>query len=662
MDDRKNTPLADEVLNIFKVFSDNRHDDEAKWNRNYDAYKRINSRRWKNKDEEKEFWESDTNVGIARGKITSAYALAVDLMLRGGKFPFSLVPSPYSPEPAEDKDDTAAEEMENLIHEQLAATNADRVLMRNILAAAVYGQTWAKRKIHIVRREGHQRVAGADGADLWEMYRIELAVPGTEYVSTWNIFPDYECDDLRESSGIFHRQHMSPYQLRNMKKQPLWLKKEIDAVIKDNKGEITSGSGEEDSDTVAPSVRDLPSRRRSIRVLEFWGRCSRRNVEKFEATLRRKDADISALPGDEEEHAGDEVEVMVCIAGERIVRYARTEPDDRPFYRAYWEADLDSVGGTGVADNTEALDHIVNGAVQSFEDNKKLSGNVILALKERMLANPLKKLKPGTIVQLDETCADVRQAIQPVIIPDVGESLISLIQLAEKFNDDSSQIPKISQGISTRTPQTAFEISIQNEQAGKYMGSVVKNFDEGLIEPEITDIYKYNMADPDLHSGKGDYVVHAQGFAAFQNRVERMQALSQYLSIIMQNEKFARTAKFREINEQIARGLDLDAADLMISREEEEQIEAQEQQMQAEAMQQQQAGAQQGAAALQAAEALKSAVAESEIALAQAKIEDMRQRRKLDTAKLIAEGEKTPAPAPIPQTLPELQFNDEGEE
>ena len=221
----------------------------------------------------------------------------------------------------------------------------------------------------------------------------------------------------------------------------------------------------------------------------------------------------------------------------------------------------------------ECAQKIVNGSVRAFEDGKKMSANVILAIKERYLLKTPATITPGMKLLLDESCQDARQAVQSVVIPDVTESLLSLIELGLRFAEEDSMVPRVVQGLSSEGKETAFEVGKRAEMAGKYMANVVRNFDEYLIEPIVTDFYDWNMGDPMLTRGKGSYTVKALGFTSYQDRVDRIDRLMKFAQIVFSNESFAREARAHEFVKEIATALDCDP-DQYLKSEEEKQAEA----------------------------------------------------------------------------------------
>jgi len=609
--------LAIYITELYSNWEQNRRELEEKWQKNLDAFRCELQNFWKNNGEKKD-WQSDTFVGLTRQKIITGYSLVMDILLQSGKLPFSLSLSPHSeseiknaavdssvgmdaaddsrgttrvqemfarsstsgkPQSPEDIDDAIAR-MKKLIDQQLREAKVDKTIMKEIMACAIYGEAFAKKTVVDVE---HSRFV--EDHDEWEYIKKVKEVPGVQYSSLWNIFRDLENDDLRESVGIIERQLVSAYWLEGLKHDEYSDSDAIARVIKTEKSSDSETNRTDYETTLEPKLRNLTYRGNNIRYLEFWGRVPATLVESFEKLKDKKSPNVFEVP----EYDGREIEVMVCVAGsgDEIVRFARINKEDRPYYRVVWEDNVGDIGGTGIADNTEVMQKVVNGAMQAFEDNKKLSGNVIIGTKPRMIEDDDddKGLYPGKEYKLAEECLDVRQALHSIVIPDVGASLLDVLNVAERYLDDSSMIPKISQGISSKGAATAYEVSIQNESAGKYMAGVVRNFDEYLIEPIVFDFYKENMEDPDVKIPKGDYSVKSEGFVAFKNKIILLSSLQHLLAVVSGNEFFATQVKPRELLESIMMANNLDPAKYMKTLEEMQALDEERRQSSEAAMQ-----------------------------------------------------------------------------
>ena len=148
----------------------------------------------------------------------------------------------------------------------------------------------------------------------------------------------------------------------------------------------------------------------------------------------------------------------------------------------------------------------------------------------------------------------------------------------ERYADEQSHIPKLSQGFAPdkQKPNTAFEMNQLLTNAGKYLGGVIKNQDEGLIEPIVNDMYQYNMEDPES-KGKGNFIAKALGFTSFQDKVVRTRNLQQFLTILLSHQMTMQEGKIDGILEEVAKSMDLEKRQVLKSIKE-KQEEAQRQQ------------------------------------------------------------------------------------
>jgi len=226
---------------------------------------------------------------------------------------------------------------------------------------------------------------------------------------------------------------------------------------------------------------------------------------------------------------------------------------------------------------------------------------------------------------LAEECQDANKAFQQISIENRGREVLELLALVEKYIDQDSMVPKISQGIKIERQETAYEASQRLSQAGKYMGSVIRNGDEGLIEPIVTDFYKYNMEDPAVRRGKGNFVVKALGFSSFQDRIVRATKIQQLLTLLLSSPLLQADWKIGKLGDELAKSYDIDPDEFKKTAEEK------------------QAEAQMRAEAEQAAAAMQQEAAAAEVGKTQAQAEAIRTKAVTDAAKVELEAEKAEA-------------------
>ena len=144
--------------------------------------------------------------------------------------------------------------------------------------------------------------------------------------------------------------------------------------------------------------------------------------------------------------------------------------------------------------------------------------------------------------------------------------------------------PKMMQGERAKqAPKTAFESSQLLESANKQQGQIIKNIDEGHIEPDVESIYHYEMLTNPDEKIKGPFEAQATGFAAYNDKIRKGQAVQQLFGMFMGNDKTAILVKVDKNMRELYKLRDLDPDQFMLSEKEVEAEKAQAQAMAAQA-------------------------------------------------------------------------------
>jgi hypothetical protein len=575
---------------LYDNWKRDKKDLELKYEDNLNAFNAVSKGKWK--IEEGEGWRSKTFIKKTKIKVLAAYAMIIDILLQGGRIPFALVPSPWDkvvfedlPEQEQEPIKDAIGDMEGLIRQQFLDCRADLELMKNVFAAAIYGETYTKWFVHDVVRRNYQPIQFAPDINNQDQYvRYEkqqqiVVAPAWAYVPVWNIFRDLETNNIQAGTGIIERNMVSKYDLFGRKGQPLWIDKALKHAIEEAADEGgPQHEGKSDTSSLPPNLRDIKHRSKVIEEGEFWGRVPTQIVEEFEWKLKKNEGkSVDRDRFEISDFDGDETEIMSVFSGNEITRYVRNVDGYRPYCRAEWEMKLDQIGANGVADNMEDVQMVINGLIRSLEDNIKLSANVMLAIKKDQFAPGEKgEIKPGKRWEMSEEVEDVRKALQQVLVTPVSRELFAGIPLFERFADEATMLPRITQGMvaEKQKPDTLGEVNILQANAGKYFGSVLKNIDEGLTEPMVTWNYEYNMEDPNIQRGKGNFIAKAMGFNSFQDKFIRGESMRRLLGLVISDEKLAGNWKTEKLVSEIAKTDDLDP-DEFEKTDEEKQKEAQ---------------------------------------------------------------------------------------
>lgn len=584
--------LEKEIAELFQTYSNNRAQSlEDKWLDAYNAFHRISdpSKSWKTG--EGDDWRSDAYLGATKQKVMAAVAIINDVLVQNGKINYALEASAVEKEMLEkqglpeDSLDDDIEVMKALMDDQLERAKADRKLISLALSAAVYGRGFFYVSLEDWVKGGWRRVPGTETIEMevFERYEERLTSPSWTVMSTWDVFWDLEAENPREGKGIFHRTFVDKYDMARLKKgdDPWRVPDAVDKVLKEAKE-----STQDTSETSSPKVDSIQTTMRNLKHVKMWGRVCSKELKDF-LSSHGMDAEPFDLEGVDE---NDETEVYVELGGKDLT-ILRIAPADEVLGHAVfsveWDDSLDSVWSTSVADNCVDTQHILNGVFRALVDNMNLSGNSMVAVKEELLEEPLKNPKPGKVVRIDPECQDVRQAIQGVIFPDVSTGLLNTLSVVAQYLEDDSNVPRIQQGQEASRAETAFSMSRRLEGSGKYFARVVRNFDSSVVDA-LTWLYFYNMLDPEVDAGKGDYEVVVKGFSTFQNRVTRLNSMLQFLNVAMAHPEAYKYLKLDFIFRGLAELLDLDPQQVALTPDE---IRAREEQEAAAAQAEQEAAA-----------------------------------------------------------------------
>jgi hypothetical protein len=583
---------------------------EPKLRANYDAVTNQAELVKKWKKGEAEGWRSDTWIGFVRVKVWSFYSILLDTVLKAGKIPFTLDPSPYDESYMDQNQlaqrDSRIEKMKDKIESQLTVRSADREYMKKWLSGGYYGMAFSKFNIEEVWSTEFRQVDMGLGdvgnylstEELSQYVRYETVreaedVPGFNYVSVWNMVWDMEGDSLQTNDGYAEHIASSAYDLRQLIGKLGYLDESIKEVIEKQKNDDRQNNTEE-GPSEYPGKDQLYARKQKFRRYEFYMRAPKVLCESFEKDIKSKKGDVIHMRSllmeyDDIEESGDDIEIMGEICNGEIIRYIRNDTGERSHNMWVVETNLDETTGTGIADNMDSVQSSLVGMIRAFEDNKKLSANVTSAVKKRYFNNPsqLDDVVPGKSYDIADSCDDVRKAIFPIIFPDVGESLLSGINLMMQLKDDVSMIPTIMQGFSLpkQKTDTAYELKQLTEMAGKYIGQAIRNNDEQFIEPEIRRIYEYNMIYGEDNDCKVNCKVKANGFTSFQNKEIRGMRMKEALALFVSNEFLLPEIKIRPHLDVIYESMDEDPEKFLMSEEEKAEEAQNRANMEAEAQQ-----------------------------------------------------------------------------
>lgn len=535
---------------------------------------------------EGEGWRSKVFVRLTKMKVVSGVSQVVDPYFQGGMIPYGLSPTPVpedmmgqllQPADAESR----ARKMKDKIDDILVQCKMRKLQETSILERAIYGVSVLKAPI--IRSKSVPRyryvVPGLEQfpelanypeiVDQYGRYVMQIedhVSPGVEHPSIWDMFWDMEGESFQEGQGVIQRLWATPGMVRRLYEgnPQRYDKAAIERVIsKANVKKDQNSSSSMDNDT--PNRSEMMKTKRNILVLEFAGRV---NVSDLKDTELGKAYDTT--------DDGKEVEILVTIADDEIIARPIENPlvnQTRPFFEAFWETIPHESTGVGVAENIRDSQMMTNSAVRLFVDNKALSGNVIMAGNPRNLApGQSRSLYPGKFFELAEHVLDARMGLQFYNPPDVGNGLLDLVNMFERYADMEANLPNVTEGRGAKwDPKTAFGIDQLMQAANKAIGKTIENEDTGHTEPIVECFYHFLMATHPDQAIKGDYTCKATGVSTYNDRMLDANNLQSMMMFMMSNQLLTLYLNPYPALEEIARKRGIDPDRILIGND---QVEA----------------------------------------------------------------------------------------
>lgn len=579
--------VVDYVRDVYDTFKQQRQPLEDPWSLAYDAflgrYDESNLDKWKAL--EGHDWRSKVFIRFARRKVLSSVAQINDIQFQAGQLPFNLSPVKDGSMPLmlpPEMLQARSQGMKNRIESLLQIQKYERVLMASNLECAIYGMSVHKSPVLRPKRQIDYQfqipgmaafipgpIRGMFAERFGRHVPVESTqfIPYVEHVNLWDYFWDLEATNDETSLADIQRVMMDAGMVRRLEDLPGYKRERIDEVLSAYSDSTNNGSQSDES----PARQRLRMRRRGIEVVEFRGRIP---VKYLDQELHEEA--MSSI-GD---HDGREVEMITVVAlvagqGQSGVEIypAQVNPmplQTRGFHKAYWESLPHEKQGIGICENVQDSQIMQNGFWRCFIDNSALSSNLLRFYKSGAFKpGQDMNLRPGAGYELEDWVRNVRDAVQWVAPPYIGGQMIEALNVAERLGDEESGHPKMLQGETAKhAPNTAFESSQLLEAANRQQGQIIKNIDEGHIEPDVESIYHYEMMTNPDERIKGPFECQATGFSAYNDKVRKSQTIMRLFGLFMGNPATAAKMKIDPTMRQTYQLSDLDPDEFILTDDE----------------------------------------------------------------------------------------------
>ena len=233
--------------------------------------------------------------------------------------------------------------------------------------------------------------------------------------------------------------------------------------------------------------------------------------------------------------------MVVWFCGNRILKVVQA-PDKAtkfPYFFCPHEISPGQIYGLSIPYKMRHSQELVNAGMRLFIDNKaNASGPITFVNQDRWDDSDATEdsIKPWAVVPISagpgERLGDV---IHFQTIPDIGQSMIPLIEMAKHAADEESGVPAFSYAgqnseLTKATGGTASGMSMIMGAADLANKSAVRNIDDYLLSPLITALYHWFMQFGENDNAKGDLAIKATGTIGLMKKEVQAQRLTQLLT------------------------------------------------------------------------------------------------------------------------------------
>jgi hypothetical protein len=438
----------------------------------------------------------------------------------------------------------AAEQMTRIIHDQLEESNAHMELRKTVFEACLLG-TGIMKGVFTEEKTIHK---WTDGVYSPEKRRF----PKIQSISTWDLYIDPNAYVFDDAEWVIERHRMTSKQLRDLKQRAFFRKETIDRTI-------ASGPNYTDKhfELTVREDQSIHNNGRLWEVLEYWGYMS---VEEA--------MNVGLEVGDLE--LGDQVQVNMWICGTEILRVMVNPflPQRLPYFLVPYEVDPYSVYGTGVPETMQDSQKMMNGFARLAVDNLALAGNLVFDVDESVLVpGQDMEIYPGKIFRRQG--GQTGTSINGIKFPSTANENMQMFREFRQMADESTGIPSVSHGQTgvTGVGRTSSGLSMILENASLNIKTVIRNIDEGVLQPMGKMLFYWNQQFNADQVPNGDYDVIATGIRSYTKQEIKVQRLQTLLGLV-QNPALAPMIKLPYIVRELVKGMDLNPDEVINDMEE----------------------------------------------------------------------------------------------
>ena len=456
-----------------------------------------------------------------------------------------------------------AKAMQTEIDDQLVECDYNSELRKVIHDSAVLGTGVIKGPIVTNRtRKAWQPVTDNTGQMVHQVEMMQEISPASFRVDPRNVWPDPGCgESVHNGKGIYEREQITAKQIRDLAKQPGFLKPQLRKVLEEGPKQSATLREMTDEDQ-----RDMT--RLTYEMWTYWGEVDHDDLESAGVGVGEKDELRT-------------VSACVVMINNTVVKAFMNplEGGDIPYDFFVWEKVAGTIWGYGIPYLMRSQQKVLNAAWRQMMDNAGVSSGPQIVIKPGAIqpADKQWQLSSRKIWYATDDIDDVRKAFSTFEFNSHQAELAGIIKMATELADAETGVPTIMQGEKGAAPDTVGGMQMLMNSANVVLRRLVKQFDDMITKPHIRRYYDYNMMYNEDEEIKGDFTIDARGSSALVVRDIQNQSFLNLLAAGA-NPVYGMYLDTQKLFEKALQAQHIDPAEVFKPEEEIEQIkEAQKQ-------------------------------------------------------------------------------------
>ena len=459
-----------------------------------------------------------------------------------------------------------AKAMQRAIDDQLVEAEYNGEIRKMMHDSAVLGTGVIKGPVVTNRmRKAWQPMTDGYGETVHQVTMVQEIDPASFRVDPRNCWPDPAAgEDIHDGKGIYERTQMTAKQVRDLVKQPGYMKEQLRRVLEE--GPQRSATLEE--------LRDETERdqtKATYDVWEYWGE------------IDKEDLLASGVEGiSQEDDELTAISACVVVINATVVKAFLNpiENGDIPYDFFVWEKVSGSCWGYGIPYLMRAQQKVLNAAWRQMMDNAGVSSGPQIVIKAGTIqpADKQWQLSSRKIWYASDDVDDVRKAFTTFEFNSHQAELSAIIKMAAELADQETGVPMLMQGEKGSAPDTVGGMQLLMNNSNVVLRRLVKQFDDMVTKPHIKRYYDYNMMYNEDEEVKGDFTIDARGSSALLIRDIQNQSFLNLLAAGA-NPIYGVYLDTQKLFEKALQAQHIDPAEVFKSEEEIEQIKEQQKQM-----------------------------------------------------------------------------------